>query len=255
MSSELIIIGCMAVVMEIIDSGLGMMYGTLLSPILILMGYNPKLVVPSILVSQAIGGAAGAIGHHSRKNSNFGGWTRDLKISMSIIVPGMLACIAGVICGKLIPSIYMKTYIGILVIVMGFLCLFPVYYNFSWKKMFGIGLLSGFNKAFSGGGFGPVTSTAKILAGVDPKVSIGTTTLAEVPICFFSFALWLVMGGSLDWKFPIALGIGSLIGGYVGPMITKVINTKILKWVVGALAVVSGFWLLIDLLMRFGMGQ
>ena len=29
----------MAVVMEIIDSGLGMMYGTLLSPMLILAGY------------------------------------------------------------------------------------------------------------------------------------------------------------------------------------------------------------------------
>lgn len=251
----MIIAGCLAVVMEVIDSGLGMMYGTLLSPLLILMGYSPKLVVPSILISQGIGGITGAIGHHARKNSNFKGMTKDFKISLAIIIPGLLACIAGVLCGKLIPSIYMKTYIGVLVVAMGVLCIFPLYYIFSWKKMFGIGLLSGFNKAFSGGGFGPVTSTGKILGGVDPKVSIGTTTLAEIPICFFSFALWLIMGGSIDWRLPLVLGVGALMGGYIGPMITQKINTRILRYLVGILAVVSGVWLLVDLISKVWVGQ
>ncbi len=252
---ELIPIGLLAIIMEIIDSGLGMMYGTLLSPLLILMGYSPKLVVPSILISQAIGGATGSIGHHIRKNTNFRGLTRDMKISLSIIIPGLFACVAGAFAGKLIPTLYMKSYIGILVIAMGILCLRPIYYAFSWKKMFGIGLLSGFNKAFSGGGFGPVTSTGKILGGVDPKVSVGTTTLAEVPICFFSFLLWYIIGGNLDWGFALALCAGSLIGGIIGPIITAKINTKILRYTVGVLAVVSGIWLLIDLLLKLGMGQ
>jgi uncharacterized membrane protein YfcA len=252
---ELIVVGLMAVVMEIIDSGLGMMYGTLLSPILILMGYSPKLVVPSILLSQAIGGATGSIGHHIRKNTDFRGLTRDMKISLSIIVPGLLACVAGVFAGKLIPSLYMKSYIGILVVAMGILCLRPIYYAFSWRKMFGIGLLSGFNKAFSGGGFGPVTSTGKILGGVDPKVSVGTTTLAEVPICLFSFLLWFIVGGKLDWWFVVALCLGALIGGAIGPIITAKMDTKILRYIVGALAVVSGVWLLIDLILKLGIGQ
>ncbi len=38
------------------DSFLGMMYGTVLSPLLILAGYNAKTVVPAILISQAAGG-------------------------------------------------------------------------------------------------------------------------------------------------------------------------------------------------------
>jgi uncharacterized membrane protein YfcA len=149
----------------------------------------------------------------------------------------------------------MKTYIGILVILMGLLCIRPIYYAFSWKKMFGIGLLSGFNKAFSGGGFGPVTSTGKILGGVDPKVSVGTTTLAEVPICFLSFILWYFLGGHLDWRFPVTLGVGAFIGGLIGPWVTQNINTKALKILVGVLALVSGTWLLIDLFLRLGMGQ
>lgn len=253
---SLCIVAVMAIVMEVIDSGLGMMYGTLLSPILIIMGYDPKLVVPAILITQAIGGATGSIGHHIRGNTNFNGLTQHTKISLAIVVPGLLACVAGVFAGKLIPAFYMKTYIGFLVVVMGFLCLFPLYYVFTWKKMFGIGILSGFNKAFSGGGFGPVTSTGKILAGVDPKVSVGTTTLAEVPICAFSFLLWIVIGGKIQWQFPMALAVGALIGGLIGPAVTQKINTKWLRWAVGILAVVSGGWLLLDLLvLHLGMAQ
>jgi uncharacterized membrane protein YfcA len=252
----MVIIGLMAVIMEMVDSGLGMMYGTLLSPLLILMGYNPKLVVPSILISQATGDITGATGHHLRGNADFGGWTKAMKISMAIIVPGLLACVAGVYCGKLIPVMWMKTYIGILVIAMGFLCLFPIYYTFSWKNMYIIGLLSGFNKAFSGGGFGPVTSTGKILGGVDPKMSISTTTLAEGPVCILGFILWWFLGGSLQWQLPTTLCAGALIGGYLGPIITqKFKNMKLLRWIVGALAIISGVWLLVDLLLGLKMGQ
>lgn len=253
--ASLVLVCCMAVIMEVIDSGLGMMYGTLLSPILILLGYDPKLVVPAILISQAAGGAAGSIGHHLRKNSDFGGLTRDLKISLAIVVPGIAACILGAYIGQIIPKFYMKSYIGALVIVMGGLCLRPIYYEFSWKKMWAIGALSGFNKALSGGGFGPVTSTGKILGGVDPKVSVGTTTLAEVPICIISFVTWLMLGGEISWPFPFALCIGSLAGGYLGPILTEKVNTDKLKTIVGVLAVLSGAWLLLDLFLGLGMGQ
>lgn len=253
---SLIVIGVMAVIMESIDSGLGMMYGTLLSPTLILMGYSPKLVVPSILISQAAGDIIGATGHHFRHNANFNGMTQHMKISLAIIIPGVIACVAGVYAGKLIPVLYMKTYISILVIAMGVLCLFPLYYTFSWKNIYGIGLLSGFNKAFSGGGFGPITSTGKILGGVDPKVSISTTTLAEAPVCILGFILWRVLGGAISWQFPLSLATGALIGGYIGPIITSHFrDMKMLRLVVGVLAVVSGLWLAIDLIMGWHLGQ
>lgn len=252
---SLLTVGLLAIVMEIIDSGLGMMYGTLLSPILILMGYDPKLVVPAILISQAAGGAAGSVGHHLRKNSDFNGLTRDLKISLAIIIPGIAACILGGYLGHLIPKYYMKLYIGVLVTIMGYLCLRPIYYAFSWKKMWMIGSLAGFNKALSGGGFGPVTSTGKILGGLDPKVSIGTTTLAEVPICIISFLTWMVSAGKIQWAFPLALCLGSLLGGYIGPMVTSKLDTTKLRKTVGWLAILSGGWLLADLLAGFGLGQ
>ena len=237
---SLVIVGLIGVVGEIVDSSLGMMYGTLLSPILVLLGYSPKLVVPSILLSQAIGGGVAAFRHNRFRNANFRGLTRDLKISLAIIIPGLLACILGAFVGQKISAVALRYYIGILVILMGLLCVRPIHYKFSWRRIWGIGALAGFNKALSGGGFGPVTATGKIVSGVDPKVSVGTTTLAEVPICLLSFTLWIILGGSIAWEFPLVLCIVAAIGGFIGPIITLKINTKVLRMVVGMLALVSG---------------
>ena len=45
-----------AFVCEYIDSAIGMGYGTILSPLLIIMGFDPLVAVPAILLSQAFGG-------------------------------------------------------------------------------------------------------------------------------------------------------------------------------------------------------
>ena len=232
---------------ELIDASLGMMYGTLLSPLLIAFGYNPLLVIPSILISQAAGGGVATVRHHKFGSGNFNGLTRDTKIALAVIIPGLAACFLGVLVALSVPGFYLKLYIGIVVVVMGILCIRPRKYGFGWWKISLIGFVSGFNKAFSGGGFGPVTSTGKILGGVSSKVSIATTTYAEVPICLASFVFWIILNGGIDWVFPVILVIGSTIGGFVGPIITHKLKTERLRFLVGVLAVGCGIWLLVRL--------
>jgi len=91
-------------------------------------------------------------------------------------------------------------------------------YTFRWWKMYIIGFILGFNKFFSCVGFGPVTSTGKILGGIDAKVSVATTTYAKVPICLFDFAIWFISEGAymVAW-FPMVLCVGAAIGGAIGP--------------------------------------
>jgi len=233
---------------ELVDSSLGMMYGTILSPLLIGMGYDATLVVPSILLSQGMGGLVATLRHHNLGNSNFGGWTRDFKIALSVIIPGVICVFLGVYLAVNISKFALNMYIGVLVLIMGLLCVRPANYTFSWPKIIGIGALSGFNKAMSGGGFGPLTSTGKILSGVDPKVSVATTTYAEVPICFLAFGLWVIMSGAIDWKFPLLLTLGSVIGGFLGPYITQRMRTVRLRYAAGILAMVCGAWIIAKLL-------
>jgi len=243
---EALFIISLALIAETIDSSIGMMYGTLLSPLLITAGYDPRLVVPSILISQALGGAVATVRHHKYRNADFRGLSRDTKVVLAIVVPGLFACIIGVFVALNIPRFVFKTYIGLLAIAMGFLCIRPYIYRFAWWKIYSIGVLSAFNKAFTGGGFGPITSTGKIIAGLNPRVSVATTTYAEVPICLIGVFAWLVaLHGNIDWIFPLHLSIGAFIGGLIGPYITSKTESEKLKKLVGLLAVILGTWTLL----------
>ncbi|HDM23263.1 MAG TPA: sulfite exporter TauE/SafE family protein [Methanomicrobia archaeon] len=233
----------MALIMETVDSSLGMMYGTLLSPILIGQGFEPQVVVPAILISQAIGGISGTVSHHRFENANFRGLTRDTKIVLARIIPGLMVVTVGVFAAVNLPELWVKTYIGILVIVMSTLCLSPIKYKFTWWKHYAIGALAAFNKALTGGGFGPVTSTGGIIGGLEAKVSIATTTFAEVCICSASFIVYLFFVG-VDWTFALSLCIGAFIGGIIGPYICSRVSHRGLRKSVGILGIVSGIWLL-----------
>lgn len=101
----------------------------------------------------------------------------------------MVATIFAVLIAINIPKVFLKTYIGILVLIMGLLLFSRKKFTFSWKKIYLVGILSGFNKGLTGGGFGPVTTAGQMIGGRNGKNSIGVTTFAEVPICLVGFLL------------------------------------------------------------------
>lgn len=243
----LILIGA-ALVMEMVDSSLGMMYGTLLTPILISSGYAPAAAVPAILISQAVGGTSGTLMHHRFGNGDFKGLTKDMKIVLAIVIPGLLVTILGVFLAVKLPSFWVKVYIGTLVTIMGLLCLFPFRFNFAWWKQYIIGIIAAFNKAISGGGFGPLVSTGGILGGLRARTSVATTTFSEVIVCVGAFIVYLLFKGKMDMMLTYSLCIGAFVGGAIGPYICSKGSQKFLRIAVGGLAVISGIWVLVELL-------
>jgi len=147
-----------ALVMEFIDSFLGMMYGTVLSPSLILAGYDVKSVVPSILISQAVGGFVASWRHHKLGNADFSKGTVDRQISLTVIWLGVIASIIGVFLSVSISAKALNTYIAVLVIVIGLMIFCRKTFRLTSAKIFILGFTSAFNKALSGGGFGPLVA-------------------------------------------------------------------------------------------------
>ena len=168
---------------ELLDSSLGMLYGTVLSPVLIISGYDPLVVVPSILLSQAVGGLIASFVHHRLHNVDFSvdsealkgirgrTWmtslkratTKDFKISVVVAVLGIAASVFAAFVATSIPKSALNTYIGVLVLAMGSLLVSKKRFTFSWNKMLGIGAISAFNKGLSGGGFGPVVTAGQMI--------------------------------------------------------------------------------------------
>lgn len=264
MSIEIVSLIFIAFICELLDSSLGMLYGTILSPVLIIAGFEPLVVIPSILFSQAIGGSTAAMMHQRLKNVDFaidGGMkkkvqeiglmsslkasiNKDLKVVFVITSLGILATILAAQIAINVPKDVLKTYIGILVLLMGMILLLGI--KFTWKNIIGLGLLSSFNKGMSGGGFGPVVTSGQILTGRESKNSIAATTLAEAPICITGFLTFYITQGLATWNLVWLLSIGSILGAIIGPNITaKFTSERKVRITLGIIVTILGIWTLV----------
>ncbi len=263
-----LLIFALAFLYEMIDSSIGMGYGTLLTPTLLIMGFEPLICVPAVLLSQAFGGLIASLFHHRFENVSFHPASQDFKIASVITLFGMFATILAALIAIKIPKTALNTYIGLLVLTMGVIILRNQSFSFSWKKMMGIGILSAFNKGLSGGGFGPVVTAGQILAGQEHKRAIGVTTLAEAPICIMSFLTYvfakmaaessesifsmpvtqftatLFSNTILNWPLTIALILGSVMVAPFGPLVTRILKKEYLHYILGIAIIVLGGWTL-----------
>lgn len=229
---------------EFIDSSLGMMYGTILSPMLIIAGFDPLVVVPSILLSQSIGGFSAGMFHHKFKNVIFKPFSQDSKVVYMVTISGIILTILAVIIAVVIPSSALKTYIGMLVLVMGGVLLSGSKFSFSWKKLSVVGVASSFNKGLSGGGFGPVVTCGQVAIGRKPRQAIGATALAEAPICLTGFLIYAITRGVPDLTFLLPMCLGAAAVGPLGAYATSKYPCKKIVPLLGILAVVLGMWTL-----------
>jgi len=74
----------LALVCEYVDSTLGMGYGTTLTPILLLLGYEPAQIVPSVLLSEFLTGILAGVLHHELGNVNLKPGSRPFKVAMAL---------------------------------------------------------------------------------------------------------------------------------------------------------------------------
>ena len=231
---------------------LGMMYGTILSPLLILFGYDVKSVVPSILISQAIGGFVASYKHHQLKNADFQAGTIDHRVSVTIIWFGVFACVIGVFISVSISPKILNTYIAVLVIVIALMILSGKTLIMTAQKIYFLGFISAFNKALSGGGFGPLVAGGQLVfKDRSEKGAIGSTDFAEAPICLLSFFLWFLVNGLPPMTLMIPLCLGSVVGGFFGPMaLSKIGSKEILKKSLGILVLIEGLWVLYKVWIR-----
>jgi len=249
----------------LVDSSMGMCYGTILSPTLLLIGYSPIVVVPSILFSQALSGVLAAVIHHYLGNVDFclksidegpnelgyiGSFTRrlsiDLKVTLCITLLGMIATIIAALTAIAIPKRILKIYIGMLVLIMGVLLLLDKRLKFSWNKMIIVSILSAFNKGLSGGGFGPIVISGQIISGREYRRSIATTILSKALICIVGFLTYLLRCSYLKWGLIFPLSVGAILGSIIGPYITRRLKFRDKgRLILGFLIIALGSWTLL----------
>ena len=217
---------------ESIDSSLGMGYGTLLTPILLLMGYQPLEIIPLILLSEFITGILAALLHHQRGNVNFHTGSRESKTAVVLAICSILGTIIASYVAFSINQDIIKSYISILLIVIGFTAYITSKkrYKFSWNRIFALGLLASFNKGISGGGYGPIITGGQMLSGLDSKSAIAITSLTEGFTCLVGVITFFILNGvNIDIFLGLALLSGAIMSIPVAVNLVKIINEKSLR--------------------------
>jgi uncharacterized membrane protein YfcA len=239
--SLLIII--LAFICEYVDSSLGMGYGTTLTPLLLIMGYNPLQIVPAILLSELFTGLSAAFFHHRFKNSNFKIGTMDLKIALVMAGCSVFGTLGAVFIAINLPMFYVKLYIGVLVFIMGVFILLTLKkkYAFSWRKIVSLGLLAAFNKGISGGGYGPLVTGGQILSGVKSKNAIGITSFAEGLTCLVGVIMYLIYTNhTIEWDLAPSLILGAILSVPIAAYTVKKFKSGRLTLIVGIAALILG---------------
>lgn len=257
----------LAFVFEYMDSTLGMGYGTAMTPVLLMFGYEPMQIVPAVLISELITGLLAGFFHHREGNVDFQPKIIDLaaikdelrefgcmkslkrnlpthlKVALLLAVCSVLGTIVSVFIAVSLPRYWIKLYIGVVVLMMGVIILicFNRQFKFSWKKITGLGLLASFNKGISGGGYGPVVTSGQILSGVEGKSAVGITSLAEGLTCAVGITTYMLISKTpVDLRLAPFLIIGAIASLPLSVKSVKKITEKTMKIAIALLTLILG---------------
>lgn len=234
-----LLIPCIAFSCELIDSTLGGGFGTILSPVLIIMEYTPIQIVPCILMSEIITGITGGILHHHQGNVNFHD-NAIRRLTLGLVSCAVIGTVIAVICNTRLPKQLVSQYIGILVLSLGILVLRTRSISFSRSKIMIIGLIAAFNKGISGGGYGPVVCSGNIISGVKVKDSIAVTSLAEGIVCLVGLFTYWLLQKHIDWQLLFPILIGSILAPFISVKMVNKIPVQGLTKLIGLLYIVLG---------------
>lgn len=231
-----------AFICEYVDASLGMGYGTTLTPLLLLAGYKPLEVVPAVLVSQLISNFAAALVHHRLGNVNLNVKSIHFKVASVLSAAGIVGSIIAVFVAINISEKLLKTYIGVLILGIAIALLLNRNrsISFSWKKIFGVGLLAAFSKGFSGGGYGPLVTSGQVLSGMSCKNAVGITALAEGIVCITAFLTYFFTGSIAGWSLIPYVIAGSLLSVPFSAVTVKKLPEKFLRLAISAVTMALG---------------
>ncbi|HEC82492.1 MAG TPA: sulfite exporter TauE/SafE family protein [Thermoplasmatales archaeon] len=220
MSEILIILA--AFFASVIDTSLGMCYGTILTPSLIIAGYSPTIVVPAVLLSQLVVDTAGGAAHTKVKNFT----KRDIKVALLVAIPATTLAGIGAFSNLNLSKIIIKSYIGVLVAILGFLTLYGIRLRKSPKGLVLISSIAGFNKGFMGGGFGPVVVSGQIIFNHDVRPSVAIGDIAEIPVCIVGLLVFAIFAELSFSTIFLIVCIPAIVGSLIGPHLTVRISQK-----------------------------
>jgi uncharacterized membrane protein YfcA len=237
----------LAFVAELIDSSLGMGYGTSLTPILLLLGFEPLEIVPAVLLSECITGILAGVCHQEFGNADLRPRSKDFKVMLFLSLMSILGVIAAVKLSMSISAFLAKVMMGIIVFGIGVGILLHRHRQttFSWSRIAGLGLLASFNKGLSGGGYGPIVTGGQVLSGVRSRNAVAIASLAEGLTSAVGVIIYSINRVPIHSGLAISLIIGAVVSVPFAAYFIRRISPEKMKVIIGWMTTALGGYTLL----------
>ena len=214
-----------------IDTCVGGGHGTILTPILVLVGFPATMVVPAILLSEIGIGLLATILNHRAGNIHLAQGGQHRRVLLVLSICAFVGSIIAVTAAVKLPPKWVDLYIGLVVIAVGLLLLFGrhLFQGFSMKRIAVLGTIASFNKGISGGGFGPLLTSGQVLSGVSEKGAVSITPPARGLTGFISVVMYFIFRGRLELGLALPLILGSLLAIPAAVLTVKAIDAAALR--------------------------
>jgi uncharacterized membrane protein YfcA len=239
-----------ALACEFMDSSLGMGYGTTLTPVLLLAGFEPLAIVPAVLLSELMTGLAAGLLHQRDGNVDF---LRDARARKTTLLLGSLSGVGALLAVWLAVSIsrfWLGLLIAAIILAMGVIILLTRNRRVAYRAggIVAVGAVAAFNKGLSGGGYGPLVTAGQVVSGLPAKHAVAVTSVAESLTCLIGVLGYLALGRSIAWELAFPLALGALLSVPMATLTVSRTSETTLRGAVGVVTLILGAVALIKLL-------
>jgi uncharacterized protein len=236
----LLALGC-----EFLDASIGMGYGTTLVPLLFVLQLPPA-VKEAALLSQLLANISAVFFHHQVGNFNL---LKDHAIRNSGLMMGGVGLVVAVLAEIVsinLPQHILRSGITIMVIAIGVFMLLAGGLKIQ-LRMRNVGILAGiagFNKAFSGGGYGPLVAGGQVLVGIPVRAAVATTAVAEAIVCTAAVTTYYLHGKTIPLYLLLPMCLGALLSTPVSAVTLRRLPPGLVKKAMAVFIIALGAYAL-----------
>lgn len=232
MDSELLLLILVGFFAQLIDGALGMAFGVISTTAMLALGMPPAQA--SALVHTAEVFTTGASGAWHIFHGNV-----DWRLTLRLGLAGVAGAVLGAWVLSSIDATFMRPVVAAYLLLVGIYILLkalqavPAPTRNAWPAP--LGFIAGFLDASGGGGWGPVTTSWLIGAGLSPRRAIGSVNTAEFFVTIAAATTFFVQLGAASWTLLAPLVLGGLFAAPFGGWATRWLPARVLMTAVGLL--------------------
>ncbi|MDQ1105759.1 putative membrane protein YfcA [Nocardioides zeae] len=242
---QLIVLGVVGFLAQLVDGSLGMAYGVTSSTLLLAAGVAPAAASAAVHFSEIGTSLVSGFSHHRLGNV-------DWRTVAILAGPGFVGAFVGATFLVSLPGDTAKPWVAGILLVLGLY----VIYRFlvlrgrrpqfrgrpSARFLAPMGLFGGALDAIGGGGWGPVGTTTLLSSGrLEPRKVVGSIDTSEFVVAVGGSLGFLVGLGAagIDWGYALALLAGGVVAAPIAAYLVKILPARVLGVAAGGLIVLT----------------